>query len=497
MTVRKNFVLKFVLSLMAGFMFIACSSAPKGDIAGTANPQDEISKLESEIQAARLNNVDVLAPNDFNSSGNSLNEAKSALAKGAKQEAILDGLRESRGYLNKANAHTGNRADGAPTLFEARQAAMKAGAADRPELGKDLRKLDSETSKLAENLSKAKSEDVRKLQNRYVDMERRAVTLTQLGAASAIVNGAKKDKAAKRAPKTLKAAELALNAAETTISSSVRNPQGYQASVVTANERAGMLKDVMTTIAQNGKTLSENAAVSMVTQNRQIKNLKTDLKASTAAGAATQAELDQSNDQIDSQNDQIDYQNQKIGSQAAALVTTGQQLDASDRALMAKSDELDSKDAELDSANSKVDIQRAIETARAQFSPNDAEAYQQGGNLLIRLKNIGFASGRSELPTASLAMLAKVSAVAKSLNASEIKVEGHTDSVGGKAQNKTISDARANAVATYFKANGFGKIGVESTGYGFEKPIATNKSVAGRAQNRRVDIIITPTTSTQ
>lgn len=143
-------------------------------------------------------------------------------------------------------------------------------------------------------------------------------------------------------------------------------------------------------------------------------------------------------------------------------------------------------------ASASVEFQKAMETARKQFSVDEAEAYQQGKNLLIRLKKINFVSGRSELPGASLSTLAKVSDVAKSLNASEIKVEGHTDSLGTATQNKTISEERAHAVASYFKSNGFSHIAVASEGYGFEKTIATNKSKVGRAQNRRVDIIITP-----
>ena len=75
---------------------------------------------------------------------------------------------------------------------------------------------------------------------------------------------------------------------------------------------------------------------------------------------------------------------------------------------------------------------------------------------------------------------------------SEIKVEGHTDSIGTASQNKAISEKRADAVASYFKLNGFENIDVQSTGFGFQKPIATNKSKEGRAQNRRVDIVITP-----
>jgi outer membrane protein OmpA-like peptidoglycan-associated protein len=495
-------VLKFILGFLS-VALTACASGPKADIPNTANPQTEISKLGVDLQGAVDKNVDVLAPKYFKASQKAFDEAKHDLSKGKKQEEILDDVRVGRGALDKAYSESQGHEAIAPTLFAARQAALKAGASTHPELQKDLENLDADTMSVSEDLAKASADKMIMLQDRYVAIEKRTVVLNELGKAQGIVSGAKNDGAKKRAPQTLKKAELSLKNAESTIQSNVRNPQGYQAAVTMANEDATLLLDVMNTSKQSGKGLPEATALKIVGQNRQIGKLKTDLSTTTAQGAAAQAafasksasmtnDLQDKENVIANQNETLNSQGQQLGASAAALVATGEQLNASDEKVATQKAELESKDKALGSANSKVEIQRAIEKARSEFSPSQAEAYQQGDRLLIRLKNVGFASGRSDLPAASLAMLAQVSDVAKSLNASDIKVEGHTDSVGTETQNKTISDERAGAVATYFKSNGFAKINVESEGYGFSKPIATNKSKAGRAQNRRVDIIITP-----
>ena len=170
-------------------------------------------------------------------------------------------------------------------------------------------------------------------------------------------------------------------------------------------------------------------------------------------------------------------------------------LEVTARALREKNNALTDKDRQLMAAQSSVAIQRAIEKSRSEFSSTEAEAYQQGGKLLIRLKSMNFANGKAEVPAASMALLAKVAEVAKSLDAKEVKVEGHTDSVGSVDLNKKLSEERANSVATYFKSNGLEKAAIGAEGYGFEKPIASNKTKNGRAQNRRVDIIITPSTA--
>ena len=500
MRFKKNVIVSnCVLGLMVlslGLSLGACaSSVQKANIATTANPQEEVSKLETDIQQAKTKNIDILAPDYFKMSVSSLNDAKKDLANNKKQETVLDDIRAGRGALQKAFIDSENHEALAPSLFAARQATMTAGAADHPELRSDLRELDADTTKISKSLAKASSQKLADLQNRYMTLEKRAVILNQLGKAKGIVNGAKKDSAAKKAPQTLKKAEMSLQNAESSIATNVRNPQGFEKSVATADNDATLLLDVMTMSKENGKNLPEATALRLVGQNRQITGLKSDLTTSTAEGAASANANAVLASDLRAKSRQIDGKNREIEDQSAALAAGREMQDATNQELADTNSELESSDNALNSANAKVEIQRAIEKARTQFSKGEAEAYQQGDSLLIRLKTVGFASGRSELPESSLALLAKVSEVAKSLNASAIKVEGHTDSVGSEKQNMAVSTARASAVATYLKSNGFNQIQVDSQGYGFEKPISTNKSKDGRAQNRRVDVIITPQTA--
>ena len=439
--------------VIVNVMLIACAAnVKKADIPNTANPQDEIARLNTDLATATTQNVDVLAASEFADSVKWLETAKNDQADKEKQEKILDDVRTGRGFLEKAYVISANRAEKAPGLFEARQAALNAGATKHSELSSDLKKLDKDVSSEAADLAKLDSKKISSLQERYVTLERRATILTRLGTTQAMFNGLKKDGAPKSAPLTYRKAELSLKNGESVISANVRNPEGYKAAVETAATETALLNEVMITIKQNGKNLSETAALKIVSQNRKIEGLNTDLSASNAESAASKAKLNAENKTL--------------------------------------TNDLKEKEQDLNAANMSVETQRAMENARTQFSSDEAEAYQVGKNLLIRLKKVNFASGRAELPEASLDLLAKVSAVAKTMNASEMKVEGHTDSVGSESQNKTISEKRASAVAAYFKSNGFDE--VTSEGYGFQKPIATNKSKEGRAQNRRVDIIITP-----
>lgn len=437
------------LGLIGSFAFTGCAStAPNAGIANTADPKEEVATMSQKLVEARDANIDVLAQKEYKKAQAYLNDAKEDLKDGEKQSDILNNVRFSATYLKEAYSRAGQRATQAPGVFEARQMAIKAGA--QTVLTEDMKSLDDKLADKSDKLGSLSASELSEFQSKYVSIERRAVIRTQLSKSQAIINGAKKEDAEDRAPTTLKKAELAVRNAETVISTNVRNPEGYGTAVIAANAAADTLNEVMKTFKANGKGLSETAALRIVNQNRQIAGLKSDL------------DLSQSN-----------------------VATADAEVEASQRDLAAK-------DAALATASASVAIQKALEESRSKFSADEAEAYQQGENLVIRLKQVNFASGRSDLPSQSLPVLAKVSDVAKSLNATEIKVEGHTDSVGSSTINKKLSESRAEAVATYLKSNGFSDINVEAEGLGFEKPIATNKSKAGRAQNRRVDIIITP-----
>ncbi len=67
-------------------------------------------------------------------------------------------------------------------------------------------------------------------------------------------------------------------------------------------------------------------------------------------------------------------------------------------------------------------------------------------------------------------------------------IEGHTDNVGKADKNLDLSKRRAAAVKTYFTNKGISEARLQSEGFGDTKPAADNKTAAGKATNRRVEI---------
>ncbi len=103
-------------------------------------------------------------------------------------------------------------------------------------------------------------------------------------------------------------------------------------------------------------------------------------------------------------------------------------------------------------------------------------------------KTILFDTGKSSIKTQSEAVLGDIIKILNEYPNSKFTVEGHTDSVGSDATNQKLSEARAGSVKDYLVTNGIDASRLSSIGYGESKPIDTNATSKGKANNRRVEI---------
>jgi OOP family OmpA-OmpF porin len=102
------------------------------------------------------------------------------------------------------------------------------------------------------------------------------------------------------------------------------------------------------------------------------------------------------------------------------------------------------------------------------------------------IKNLEFDLGKATIKATSYATLNRVASLLVEKNFS-LKLAGHTDNSGSMALNLRLSKDRAEAVKAYLVSQGANASTIEATGYGPNQPIATNKTAAGRQQNRRVE----------
>lgn len=109
----------------------------------------------------------------------------------------------------------------------------------------------------------------------------------------------------------------------------------------------------------------------------------------------------------------------------------------------------------------------------------------------IVLRDINFEFNSANLTAESKASLDKVVAGLSGQPTMNLLIEGHTDSVGTDAYNLTLSKQRAASARAYLIEKGIEGKRIESTGFGESKPVASNKTAEGRAENRRVEFKVT------
>ncbi|WP_116789929.1 OmpA family protein [Flavobacterium psychrotrophum] len=103
-------------------------------------------------------------------------------------------------------------------------------------------------------------------------------------------------------------------------------------------------------------------------------------------------------------------------------------------------------------------------------------------------RTILFNSGKATFKEETMPVLASMLAIFKEYPNANFSIEGHTDSDGSNALNQTLSENRAAAVKGFLVENGIVADRLTSKGFGETKPVASNKTAKGKAQNRRVEV---------
>ncbi len=107
------------------------------------------------------------------------------------------------------------------------------------------------------------------------------------------------------------------------------------------------------------------------------------------------------------------------------------------------------------------------------------------------MSGIQFETGKDVIKKSSFPILDNVVTILKENPDWNVEVQGHTDNVGKYESNKTLSHKRAEAVEKYLENKGINADKIKGMGYGSDRPIADNKTPAGRAKNRRVEFNVT------
>ncbi len=458
--------LALALALMGG-----CASQPKLTQDQIMSQFPQVASLDAALKSARTKGSEMLAPESYASANKSLKAAMDAAENNNDKEAEAEAAKGLK-IVNKLNRDTESSREILSEVMAARDRAYAAGVASLQKekivaLDADLKK----TATLVEDGKVEKAKQTRpSLIAAYQQLELASLKQGTVNLAKSAIANAKEQDADKYAPVTLKRAEEQMALATTILDADRSQTEkaeihakkakwyadqsaGITETVKDFDRRDFTMEDVVLWHQQQLTVVNEPLGVELPF------NQSTDKAVNTLRTAVSDLVKDRA---------QLKASGEKVGQQLA----------------------MTEKDRQAAIKKEREDQQR-FDMVQAMFTVDEANVYRQRQDVLISAHGFQFPSGQSEIQTINFPLMNKITRAIRIFPNARIEVFGHTDSLGDDVRNQVLSNARAQKVAKFLvELGGVSPDKVMARGYGESRPVATNETREGRAENRRVEIKI-------
>jgi outer membrane protein OmpA-like peptidoglycan-associated protein len=198
--------------------------------------------------------------------------------------------------------------------------------------------------------------------------------------------------------------------------------------------------------------------------------------------AKNDAELEAQQSQLNAQQSQLEAEKQAAQRAQADAAAAA----AEAKAQQAKQAQLA---AEASAQQAAQQTQQIREKLRAQLN-EVLQTSESARGLIVNMSDVLFDTAKYTLKPEAREKLAKVSGILLAYPGLKLQVEGYTDNIGSDDYNQKLSEQRAGSVKDYLESQSVKDSNISATGYGKSDPIADNSTSAGRAQNRRVQLVV-------
>ncbi|MEX1120592.1 MAG: OmpA family protein, partial [Balneolales bacterium] len=477
--IRYIFILSWLLFLLNG-----CGS-------GNAILDEELTREQQNIHDQLFQNIDntldhvdeiqadLYSPENYEKGKQHYDKASRLLRNDKNIDDIRDEIRKAAEAFEKAEETTNI---GVVTFREAIEIRDNALDADAPEYSPELwEEAEASFREAAIRLEGGRVNRARQQAQEskilYDDAELEAIKASFLNPARDLLKTAADEKADNNAPKTIAKAkvlvvsveeDLEADRYETTKANQLAQEAAYEASlglylhrsIVDMKDEGDSYEDVFLSAQQPIRAIGEAMNVEVTFDN----------------GFEASAKL---------------ITNELLGQgfNKASLADSLQQYQTEVSILRAQLEEKSEMAEQIEGQRQRED---AINKVINLFDPSQGNVFLDGSSVLIRLYGLSFPVGSSIIEPPNFSLLSKVQEAIRQYPNATISIEGHTDSQGGAQLNKRLSEERASAVAQYIRANIGESIRMSASGYGPDRPVASNETVDGRAKNRRIDVVINP-----
>lgn len=489
----KNLTIMASMLLIALVGLVGCASQPKMTQAQVMDQYAHVNRLDGELQEVRSSGAELLAPEGYSKAQAQLERAVEQARNNngeAAQQTALDGLE----VVDQIKQDVASSRDILGEVLQKREDALEAGA---PKLRKDeMARLDENLKQTAMLIEQGDTERAKqrrpKLLSGYSQAELAALKEGTVDVAKAAISEARKQDADDYAPQTLAQAEKEMKLAMEILDADRRDTERADRHAKNARwlaEKASAITEIIKDFER--RDYSDEEIV--LWYQRQLKTVSDPLN--------QELPLNQENDKVVSSlesavsavigernmaRNQLAQAEQERNSMAQAHAQEVQELKAEYEAQLAMTAHERNALSQMERAE-----EEKFEKVQNLFDEGEATVYRRKNNVIISAHGFDFPTGQSEIQTDNFPLMNKIIQAIKTFPNAKVEVSGHTDSSGGEAINQALSQSRAEKVSKFLTEVGeVSQSKIKARGFGENKPVASNETQAGRAENRRVEIAI-------
>ena len=477
----------FVKLVFAGLALLAAGQGyAQNELRDTFFREADAAKAAAEAADAKL-----LSPRTYERGLKEYNDAELALQRGRNIETVRSNAADATRYLSEAADKAQLARTALAQVIKSRQDAANARA---PNLSSDVwqqaQKKFSEAIRLLErgDLKNSKRRSI-EATSLYREAELVAIKAQYLTETRRLLADADRARVGRYAPITLGKAkklladaerELSENRYDTDLPRSLARQANYEA------KHAIYLSEIVRKVRDKDLT-AEQLVLQWEGSLRQISGVADVVPAMESGPDNLTAELVA---YFEKQAGELQALQQEKADNEIRIADMEEELRALDERLGGATAE---RAALVQRLEAQARVKQQFERVEKMFASEEARVFRQGDTVILRLVGLSFDSGASQIKPENFDLLAKVEKAIDVFPRSELIIEGHTDSHGGDDLNQELSQERAESVQQYMiNAMRIPTYRLIATGYGETRPVASNETAAGRARNRRIDIVIKP-----
>ncbi len=458
--------------------------------------QDELRKTfmgaaDAALEAANEVDSKLLSPRNYARGMDAYENAEEGLERGRNIEYVRREAKEAEDYFTQAKTASELALTALAQVMKSRQDAANARAPElSPDLWDDAQNEFGDAIRYLErgDLKRAKRLDI-EATTLYRDAELVAIKAQYLTETRRLIADAEKARVERYAPITLGEARRLLAEAEKELNENrydTDRPRNLAKAANYEARHAIHLSEVIRDVRDKEQTV-EQLILGWEAPLREIAGAADVLPAMAEGPQPLTDELVTYIDELRSDKYSLEQEREDY---LARLGDMEEEIRALDERLGGATEE---RAALIQRLRAQERVRQQFEQVERMFNNSEARVFREGNTVILRLVGLNFESGQSALTPNNFDLLAKVEKAIDVFPQSELVIEGHTDSYGGDLSNQKLSQDRAESVKQYMvNAMRIPSYRLIAIGYGETNPVANNETAAGRAKNRRIDIVIKP-----